>query len=356
MGFFKDLTAGAVSGLAGNIFGQMSNKSAVESTNRTNLEIARQNNAFNERMMEKQMAYNTKMYQDQNFYNSASQQRKRLEEAGLNPYMMMYGGNAGTAGNALGVTAPTAAPANMVAPQYDTASFGDAIRTLIDSTKVKKENDNLKMLTETGYRIASTQEALNKALEKFHGVNTGYIRELKDTQERLNSIQDMNYNEMMWSYRIDLSQKYMQLQATRLQCTGMILQQAFQVARLPYAETFASQEAALTASQIALNYANGNLSRAKAKEAMANILLIGKQGEKTDAETGKISRENKMFDKVFDVTVGAVKAHKEYLTKLYQGYGALPQWMFTTERLGLSPGDVKQDLKDAAGSAIQMVK
>ena len=88
------------------------------------------NNAFNEKMFDKQIAYNKEMYQQQlgdqwkfyndakdnswklvgnqqqfqtdmwnknNEYNSASSQRERLEAAGLNPYMMMTGGSAGTA-------------------------------------------------------------------------------------------------------------------------------------------------------------------------------------------------------------------------------------------------------------------
>lgn len=88
------------------------------------------NNAFNEKMFDKQVAYNKEMYQQQlgdqwkfyndskqnawdlvanqqqfqtdmwnknNEYNSASAQRERFEAAGLNPYMMMNGGSAGTA-------------------------------------------------------------------------------------------------------------------------------------------------------------------------------------------------------------------------------------------------------------------
>ena len=64
----------------------------AQETNANNYKIAQENNAFNERMVDKM-----------NEYNSAVNQRKRLEEAGLNPYLMMDGGSAGTA-----TTAPTA--------------------------------------------------------------------------------------------------------------------------------------------------------------------------------------------------------------------------------------------------------
>lgn len=107
-------------------------------SNKGNSNIAQQNNAFNEKMLQKQMDYNTEMYHQQlgdqwDFYNdakqnswdmleynSASNQRQRLEAAGLNPYLMMNGGSAGTASvsngtsatspSAQGVTPPTATP------------------------------------------------------------------------------------------------------------------------------------------------------------------------------------------------------------------------------------------------------
>ena len=49
---------------------------AVRETNQTNLQIAQQNNAFNERM-----------WNMQNEYNTPQMQRARLEAAGLNPYL-----------------------------------------------------------------------------------------------------------------------------------------------------------------------------------------------------------------------------------------------------------------------------
>lgn len=127
MGFLqslgKSLVGGAgdlVSSLAGGALGSLSQSSA----NKTNLEIAHMNNEYNERMMQKQMDYNTQMYEKQkkdniemwnmeNEYNSASAQRKRYEEAGLNPSLMMGNGNAGVASSmsapsSQGINPPTA--------------------------------------------------------------------------------------------------------------------------------------------------------------------------------------------------------------------------------------------------------
>ena len=113
---------GVISGLTGLIGAGItagSSTAATIATNRANKEIAQLNNAFNEKMLQKQMAYNKDMYlqqlgdqwqfyndakntqlglyEDTKDYNSAAAQRQRLEAAGLNPYLMMSGGSAGSA-------------------------------------------------------------------------------------------------------------------------------------------------------------------------------------------------------------------------------------------------------------------
>ena len=89
----------ALGSIVGGLFGKKGSDKAAkiqyqiaQETNANNYKIAQENNAFNERMIDKM-----------NDYNSAVNQRKRLEEAGLNPYLMLDGGSAGTA-----TTAPTA--------------------------------------------------------------------------------------------------------------------------------------------------------------------------------------------------------------------------------------------------------
>ena len=89
---------GAAGSIAGGLFSNFgSNKAAktqlkiAREVNENNYRIAQENNVFNERMVDKM-----------NEYNSAKNQRARLEEAGLNPYLMLNGGSAGTA-----TTAPT---------------------------------------------------------------------------------------------------------------------------------------------------------------------------------------------------------------------------------------------------------
>lgn len=193
------MAASAMTGVVGSAIGAgaslIGGASSTAMQNQANKEIAQMNNAFNEKMFDKQIAYNKEMYQQQlgdqwkfyndakdnswklvenqqqfqtdmwnktNEYNSPAAQRERLEAAGLNPYMMMNGGSAGTAqtmsgssgaapsGGApsgQGVTPPTATP---YSADYSgiTAGLGRAIDVLssMPDRKVKEaQADNLRI-------------------------------------------------------------------------------------------------------------------------------------------------------------------------------------------------------------------
>lgn len=191
--------AAAMTGAVGSAIGAgaslIGGAGATVAQNAANKEIAQMNNAFNEKMFDKQISYNKEMYQQQlgdqwkfyndakdnswklvenqqqfqtdmwnktNEYNSPAAQRERLEAAGLNPYIMMNGGSAGTAqtmsgasgaapsGGApsgQGVTSPTATP---YSADYSgiTAGLGRAIDVLssMPDRKVKEaQADNLRI-------------------------------------------------------------------------------------------------------------------------------------------------------------------------------------------------------------------
>lgn len=120
LGALIGVSAGsALLGAGTSIASNRKNAQSVSDTNATNMAIAQMNNEWSEKMAQKQMNYNTMMNEKQfgqakelqqiqndyqtemwnktNEYNSASAQRQRLEDAGLNPYLMMSGGSAGSA-------------------------------------------------------------------------------------------------------------------------------------------------------------------------------------------------------------------------------------------------------------------
>lgn len=155
-GFLGNLFGGLF-GLGSSAMNNQANIRAQQMANETNLRIAQMNNEYNRAMFEKQLSYNTDMFDKQvaqndkmfaqqakfseqqlekqnafnesmmdkanqfqfdmwnrqNEYNSAENQRARLEAAGLNPFLMMSGGSAGTAGFASGTSASSGSGAGM---------------------------------------------------------------------------------------------------------------------------------------------------------------------------------------------------------------------------------------------------
>lgn len=132
---------GTIVGAVGGLLGDGINYGSQSSTNKTNKEIAQMNNEWNERMLQKQMDYNTEMWNKQNEYNSAKNQRARLEAAGLNPYLMMSGGNAGTAQSANGVNPPQAQQVQMQAPQVDLSTPAAFLQQALELQSVKRQRD-----------------------------------------------------------------------------------------------------------------------------------------------------------------------------------------------------------------------
>lgn len=145
MGFFSGFNAGDAGGILTGLAGTIGGAISQRKTNEMNYKIAQMNNEFNERMMEKQMAWNEEMWNKQNEYNTASNQRKRLEEAGFNPQLMMNGGSAGTATSANSVQAAQAANNPIMQawdPSKQVLSLGDAFRNLSENIAMKKLRDS----------------------------------------------------------------------------------------------------------------------------------------------------------------------------------------------------------------------
>lgn len=142
---FKDFASGLFGGLGTVISGAIGAKSTSD-TNKTNLKINQMNNDFNAREAQKARDFQLDMWNKENEYNTASSQRKRLEEAGYNPYMS--DAQAGTAAGMSGTSAATAAGA---APQIpytpDFQSVGVNLASALKMMSEKKQTDieNLNM-------------------------------------------------------------------------------------------------------------------------------------------------------------------------------------------------------------------
>lgn len=142
---FKDFASGLFGGVGSVVSGAIGAKSTAD-TNKTNLKINQMNNDFNAREAQKARDFQLSMWNRENEYNKASSQRKRLEDAGYNPYM-----NDAQAGTATGMSGTSAATAAGAAPQIsytpDFQSVGVNLASALKMMSEKKQTDieNLNM-------------------------------------------------------------------------------------------------------------------------------------------------------------------------------------------------------------------
>lgn len=142
---FKDFAGGLFGGIGSVISGAIGAKTTSD-TNKTNLKINQMNNDFNAREAQKARDFQLDMWNRENEYNKASSQRKRLEEAGYNPYMS--DAQAGTAAGMSGTSAATAAGAAPQVPYIpDFQNVGVNLASALKMMSEKKQTDieNLNM-------------------------------------------------------------------------------------------------------------------------------------------------------------------------------------------------------------------
>lgn len=132
--------------VVGNIASSIGNAVSTNKTNNANMAINRMNNEFNAAEAEKARQFQLDMWNKTNEYNSASAQRSRLEEAGLNPYLMMNGGSAGVAQSS-GSSAPATASPPLSMQRQDFSGLSNTLASALQiSNQTKETNANVQTL------------------------------------------------------------------------------------------------------------------------------------------------------------------------------------------------------------------
>lgn len=302
----NSLGAGAIAG-AGSLIGGLFSSSgsryaarkqlqAVRETNAANLQIAQQNNAFNERM-----------WNLQNDYNTPEKQRARLEAAGINPYLMLDGSSTGVA-----QSSPTADQSGtQVAPDVGSTiaggyqSLGNSIASAagqiaqmsfqndlqkanVAKTQADAQNSDLQNQYDAlRNQFAAAQFLADLRLKQYQGKISKYdANYLRDSMEdRLNAVKFQNtlsgsqasyYNQMAGLYDVQR-----QIEQTNLKWLPREKQVSIMAA---------IQNARTAASQMHLNFAS-----AKNMIAMAGLNAANEAGIRLD---------NKLKDSIFDLSVG----------------------------------------------------
>lgn len=145
-----DVGAAAVSA-GGNVLSNILGASAQRDANRTNLQIARENNAQAYKMFQEQNQFNLDMWNKQNEYNLPSEQVKRLLAAGINPSAVMGNGSSTPAGSLTSAPAPSLQQAHVepFRPDIDTSG---AVNALLQS---QMQNEQRKLMATQRENVAA---------------------------------------------------------------------------------------------------------------------------------------------------------------------------------------------------------
>lgn len=132
--------------VVGQVASAVGDAVSTNKTNKTNMAINQMNNEFNAAEAEKARQFQLDMWNRTNEYNSASAQRSRLEEAGLNPYLMMNGGSSGTAQSA-GSSSPASAAPPLSMQRQDFSGLSNALSSALQiANQTKETNANVQSL------------------------------------------------------------------------------------------------------------------------------------------------------------------------------------------------------------------
>lgn len=157
---------GAAGSLASGVVNAIGNSRQGSKNRKHQLEMQRIQNEWASSESQKSRDFAKSMFDATNEWNSAKNQRARLEDAGLNPYLMMNGGSAGSAQSTSATASSGASGSGGTPYQYtptnvigDVASFAGAMKSLSDARKSGTEADLLGRYGDSDYssRIANTE-------------------------------------------------------------------------------------------------------------------------------------------------------------------------------------------------------
>lgn len=196
-------------GLLGGIVQAGASLANTDHTNEANLRINQMNNDFNAKEAEKARKWEEYMY-DKTFnkeaeYNSASAQRKRLEEAGMNPYMNNVEAGSATGSTGSGTAATSSGNAHMMPADLSglgaISSIPNELLTLSQAQKTGVEASNYsdlmhaqisKILGDVNWRNTSpeVQSYLRSQSIQYAGLELDSLENQVSNQKRQGSLLD----------------------------------------------------------------------------------------------------------------------------------------------------------------------
>lgn len=252
--------------IIGDVASAIGNAASTNSTNRANMQINRMNNEFNAAEAEKARQFQLSMWNKTNEYNSALAQRSRLEEAGLNPYLMMNGGSAGTAQSS-GSSAPASASVPLSMQRQDFSGLSNTLSSALQiANQTKETNANVQTLqSQKSFYDAQANSILSNVdwwklgpeYKKWSQM-TGLIRAGLQFQT-----DKQNLRNMTWSGNL--------IQAQRI---GVLLDNESKTVVNKYLDEGQRLQLDLMASQYYDSMASGHLKYQQAKSEIAKRVVM----------------------------------------------------------------------------------
>lgn len=228
-----------------------------------NYKINQMNNQFNERMALQQRNWQENMWNKENAYNTASAQRQRLEEAGLNPYLMMNGGSAGVASSAgTGSSASSSGSAVMQPFQADYSGIGSSIGNIFQYELMQSEKSQLQ---------GARQLADAKAMEILSNIDWGKLTD--ETRDYLKSTGLARAKLGYAKEQQEVDNMAMTGLIMRAQHSGMLLDNEAKTIMNKYLDQQQQLDLNVKAADYYQRMASGYLSYAEAKKAIAEEAL-----------------------------------------------------------------------------------
>lgn len=255
--------AGGLLGIGSSVVQNSQNRQNVRETNQMNYKINQMNNQFNERMAMQQRDFQENMWNKENAYNTASAQRQRLEEAGLNPYLMMNGGSAGTAQSVgTGASASSAGSAVMQPFQADYSGIGSSIGNIFQYELMQSEKSQLQ---------GARQLADAKAMETLSNIDWGKLTD--ETRDYLKSTGLARAQLGYAKEQQEVDNMAMTGLVMRAQHAGMLLDNEAKGIMNKYLDQQQQLDLNVKAANYYQRMASGHLSYAAAKKAIAEEAL-----------------------------------------------------------------------------------
>lgn len=293
--------ATGVGSLIGNIFG-------TKSSNSQNMKINRMNNEFNAREAEKARQFQLEMWNKTNDWNSPKNVRKRLQEAGYNPYLGLDSSNVGTAQSAGSSSPASAAPPIQNNPvQFD--GLQNALSTAIQMSNLTKVSNAEANNLQGQKGLADAQAAATLSGIDWYKFTPEYRNWLQTTgmaRSQLSFNTDkQNLENMQWVNKLQ-----------RVQRTDILLSNQAKGIINKYLDSSQSLQLKLLANQSFQAFASGRLSLQQCKTEVTKQLM-------NMAETEGKNISNKVASETADQLIGALQwqySSDEMFSRGYAGY------------------------------------